>query len=83
MASYTPTKQAILREFGRRVRRARNARDWSQLELAEKADLSRSYVGAVERGERNLGLLNVNKLALALGEPFGGFLPCRAGRRRK
>ena len=83
MASYTSSERAILRDFGRRVRRARNAHDWSQLELAEEADLSRSYVGAVERGERNLGLLNVNKLALALDEDFDGYLPCRAGRRRR
>ena len=79
---YTSSEQAILREFGRRVRRARNLRRWSQIELAEKAGLNRAYVGGVERGERNLGLLNINKLAVALGERFDGFLPCRTGRRR-
>ena len=74
-------ERAVLREFGRRVRRARTRRGWSQLKLAEKANMNRAYVGGVERGERNVGLLNVNKLALALGERFDGFLPWRVRRR--
>ncbi len=78
--SRTKHEQAILGEFGRRVRRARNRRGWSQIELAEKAGLSRAYVGGVERGERNVGLVNVNRLAVALDEPFDGLLPRRAKR---
>jgi transcriptional regulator with XRE-family HTH domain len=80
---YTRSQRAVLREFGERVRGAREARGWTQEELAAEADLDRTYIGGIERGERNLALLNVNKLAVALGEGFAGFLPCRPATRRK
>jgi len=53
--------------FGLRVSSLRRKRGLSQEALAEKADLHRNYVGGIERGERNLGLRNVVKLARALG----------------
>lgn len=80
---YTRSERAVLREFGERVRRAREARGWSQEELGHEAGLDRTYIGGIERGERNLALLNVNKLAVALGDGFRGFLPCRPGSRKK
>ena len=80
---YSDEEQQVLCEFGRRVRVARDALGWTQEDLAEEAGLDDSYVGGVERGERNIGLLNVNKLAVALGEPFDGFLPHRTKRRRR
>lgn len=80
---YTRSERAILREFGERVRRARESRGWTQEELAGEAGLDRTYIGGVERGERNLALLNMNKLAVTLGDGFSGFLPCRPGSRRK
>ena len=52
--------------FGRRVRELRIQRGLSQERLAELANLHRNYVGGVERGERNLGLLNIVELAHAL-----------------
>ncbi len=80
--AYIKEEGLVLREFGRRVRVARDAHGWTQEDLADEAGLDRTYIGAVERGERNVALLNINKLALALGENFDGFLPCRARQRR-
>jgi transcriptional regulator with XRE-family HTH domain len=80
--AYSQVQRAVLREFGQRVRSARDLRGWTQEILAAEASLDRTYVGGIERGERNPGLLNVNKLAMALGESFAGFLPCRAGPER-
>lgn len=52
--------------FGRNVRAARTKLGISQELLAEKCGLHRTYVGSVERGERNITLLNADRLALAL-----------------
>ena len=52
--------------FGRRVRQLRLERRLSQEKLAELADVHRNYVGGVERGERNVSLINIVKLAHGL-----------------
>lgn len=80
---YTKAERTVLREFGERIRRAREGRGWTQEDLAAEAGLDRTYIGGVERGERNLALLNLNKLATALDDGFAGFLPCRPGSRTK
>ena len=55
--------------FGRRVRELRTKLGLSQEALALACDLDRTYVGGVERGERNISLLNIQKIADALGVP--------------
>lgn len=56
----------LLQIFGERVRSLRTVRGWSQERLALEADLDRSYIGGVERGERNVSLLNIAKIADAM-----------------
>ena len=60
-----------LQQFGENVRRLRKLKGVSQEQLAFDAELDRSFVGQVERGERNLSLLNIHRLADALGVPPG------------
>jgi transcriptional regulator with XRE-family HTH domain len=55
--------------FGRRVREFRDQAGLSQERLALKAGLNRTYMGSVERGERNVSLDNIYRLAEALGVP--------------
>lgn len=60
---------AIRKAFGERVREARHLRSISQEELALRIGLDRSYIGQVERGERNLSLENIYKIAEGLSVP--------------
>lgn len=53
--------------FGRRIKVLREARGLSQEGLAELAHLHRTYIGGIERGERNVSLLNIWHIAEALG----------------
>lgn len=54
-------------EFGRRLVELRKRLGWSQEELSLESGLARSYVGGVERGQRNIALVNICRLAAALG----------------
>lgn len=60
-------KSQILQELGNRIREKRKTLGWTQEELASKADIDRSYIGGVERGERNLTFLVLCEICLALG----------------
>jgi transcriptional regulator with XRE-family HTH domain len=53
--------------FGQRVRVLRDRRGWSQEQLAQACGLHRTYVGGIERGERNPSLINIGRIANALG----------------
>lgn len=57
----------VKKRFGHAVRRQREKIGISQEELATRADLHRTYIGAVERGERNISLENIKKITEALG----------------
>jgi transcriptional regulator with XRE-family HTH domain len=59
-------KSELLVKFGAKVRERRTALHLSQEELAERADVHRTYVGMIERGEKNITLENIAKLAKAL-----------------
>lgn len=61
------TVPRILIRFGERVRTERMRRSLSQEELGERAGVHRTYVGMIERGEKNITLLNIEKLSRALG----------------
>ncbi|MBN2019980.1 MAG: helix-turn-helix transcriptional regulator [Sedimentisphaerales bacterium] len=56
-----------LQRLGKTIRAARKARGWSQEEFAYRCDLDRSYIGGIERGERNISILTLCKIAKALG----------------
>lgn len=64
----------IVNSFGTTVRQLREARAWSQERLAERADLNRSYIGELERGQAIPSLLTINKLSLALGVSLSNLL---------
>ncbi len=64
----------ITKSFGRKVRHFRNLKELSQEELASLCGLHRTYIGSVERGERNITLLNAEKITNALDLPITMFL---------
>jgi transcriptional regulator with XRE-family HTH domain len=60
-------KNKILIAFGDKVRELRKEKGLSQEELSFKADLHRTYIGMIERAEKNITLINIEKIANALG----------------
>ena len=62
--------ESIERRFGRRIRELRERARWSQERFAEACGLHRTYIGGIERGERNVSLVNIERIAMALGMPI-------------
>ena len=60
-------KNQTVINFGNKIRAIRTELGLSQEQLADRAGLHRTYIGMVERGEKNVTLVNINKLADALG----------------
>lgn len=69
----------IKQAFGARMRELRKARGLSQEELAFRCSLDRSYLGAIERGEKNVSLINIHRIAGALGVKAGELLGNASG----
>ena len=65
----------VLVRFGAKLRAVRLEEEISQEKLAELAGLHRTYVSSVERGERNISLVNIERLAKALGVPLADLMP--------
>lgn len=72
--SHEADEAHLLLSFGRNVRAARERAGLSQEQLAALASLHRTYVGSLERGERNVSIINVHKLAAALHTDPGALL---------
>jgi len=72
-AGYSHSERMILKTLGKNIRAARNARGLSQEQLAFACALDRTYIGGVERGERNIAALNIVRIALALRVPVSDF----------
>ena len=76
----TAARNTVLARFGKNVRSLRRDRGLSQEQLADLAKLDRTYVGGVERGERNVGLLNIIRIASSLGVSASELLQNVSGR---
>lgn len=60
-------KKDILKSFGEHIRELRASKKWSQEDLADQTGFHRTYIGMIERGERNPSLKNLKKFADAFG----------------
>ena len=66
------TRPDIRERFGDAVRDRREVLGMTQEDLAEKAGIHRTYVSDIERGSRNVSLINMERLAVALAIPVSG-----------
>lgn len=65
--------QSSQRRLGERIRNARCKQGWTQEDLAHEAEIDRSYIGGVERGERNVTFSMLCRIARALGNDLAHF----------
>lgn len=63
----------IKERIGNRIKSLRESKTMSQKDLAYSADLDRSYIASVENGQRNISIVNIEKIINALGVSFGEF----------
>lgn len=63
---HTPKDSALVVTFAKNVRRLRRESGMSQEELADRAGLHRTYIGMLERAEKNVTIYNIEKIGLAL-----------------
>jgi len=68
-------ERAFLKQLGLRIREVRQARGWTQDQLAAKCELHRTFIGSVERGERNISILNLRLMARVLRIKLADVLP--------
>lgn len=67
-------EDALLKLFGQHIKKLRLERGLSQEQFALDAELDRTYVSGIERGKRNVSLINISKLARALKVPMSHLL---------
>jgi transcriptional regulator with XRE-family HTH domain len=75
-------KNRKLALLGQQIRHLREEKGLSQEEFAGLADIDRAYYGGIERGERNVGVINIIKIADALGVEVGKLFPPLSALRR-
>ena len=71
---YTSEEKTFLIKLGKKIRALRKKKGLSQEAFALEVDLDRTYVGGIERGERNIAALNIKKIAEGLGVTMGKLL---------
>ncbi|MBX7149157.1 helix-turn-helix domain-containing protein [bacterium] len=59
-------KHPLLVSIGKKIREFRLQQGWSQEELAARATLDRTYIGGIERGERNVSIINLSIISKSL-----------------
>lgn len=64
--TYSKDEKSYLERIGNQIRELRTEADLSQEKLAFECELDRTYIGSVERGERNISIINLRKIAKAL-----------------
>ena len=68
------SEQILMTAFGNAVRKLRRDRGWSQEEFADHVGVHRTYMGGVERGERNVSLVNIGRISESLELPLAALM---------
>jgi len=68
-------EKEVLRDLGRRIREFRKMKGWSQEQFSMECGLHRTYIGSIERGEKNITVLNLIKIKETLGVRIENLLP--------